>query len=127
MNRPMRFKAWCYAKQEWASFLKIDQSGNYKLCLLKHDNAGKLIDEEWRIAGEEDTLVQWTGIYDSLGKEIWEGDILDSIVNEGYFKVVWRADLAKFVARMDGIYDAVLNEFNWKVKGNIFEHPELLE
>lgn len=125
MNRPIRFKAWCYAEQKWASNLTIYPGGSFQVAILKTIDSESILD--WRHYRKEDVLVQWTGFYDLLGVPIWESDIVYDIA-EGYFQVFWRSDLAQFVARMDGICDLSLglNQFKWKVVGNIFENPELL-
>lgn len=72
-------------------------------------------------------LMQFTGLYDRAGKEIYEGDILEHSKEENY-KVVWN----------DGGYWWVENkdfgsDFLWrwakvsKIIGNIYETPKLLK
>lgn len=83
-------------------------------------------DGEWY----ECIVMQWTGIYDKSGKQIFEGDILE-IWYPGSGRphakkieqVVYRNDSACFVT--PNVDD--FNRANIKVIGNIFETPELLE
>ena len=77
-------------------------------------------------------LMQFTGLYDKNGKEIWKGDIIDSSSSKEI--VVYNEERARF--EMQSINDVVpikvflkgQNEVdNIEVLGNIYENPELLE
>jgi len=70
--------------------------------------------------------MQFTGLKDKNGKEIYEGDIL-----AGGMIVCWRDDLASFALRKEGwAYDHYFGEAidagNTEIIGNIYENPELL-
>ena len=64
-------------------------------------------------------LMQYTGLTDKNGKEIYEGDI-----------VKWGKIIEK-VEMKDGCWSMVLGtiveEFNLEVIGNIYENPELIK
>lgn len=73
------------------------------------------------------TLMQYTGLKDKCGKEIYEGDICknpDGIVSvvfeEGCFFVVGDNDCPLFVYSSD-------REILIEIIGNIYKNPELLE
>ena len=96
-------------------------------------------------------LMQFTGLLDRNGKEIWEGDL---VVQDGYLwfdngkpnyrgTVEWIYSEWQVVAHCinsskagisdginEGLNDDGIDEgekSNWKVIGNVFENPDLLE
>ena len=75
-------------------------------------------------------LMQSTGLTDKNGKEIFEGDILDS--EDGFTTgvVEFRSDLGMFVSTWIKYnnFEQLCNAHGLvKVIGNIYENPELLE
>ena len=82
---------------------------------------------------ESDTVGQFTGLYDSEGKEIYEGDICEIIDDGAEFRVDWDKNNAKFVCCLANGKKSKFS-FNYKnarkhlkVIGNIFDNPELLK
>jgi uncharacterized phage protein (TIGR01671 family) len=86
-------------------------------------------------------LMQWTGLKDKNGKEIYEGDLLiDNDLEAVRYKIVWYDDQAGFeieaLIDKEGNWDIVepLDEFIsgelslpiFEIIGNIYENPELL-
>ena len=71
-------------------------------------------------------LMEYTGLKDMDGKEIYEGDILFESFREEYFKVVF--ENGSFRAEADG-YSLDLEDYDdiCEVVGNIYENPELIE
>lgn len=76
-----------------------------------------------------DTIGQYTGLTDKNGEQIFEGDILLLDGEDGYFKLEFDEDTARFVM----IRDCVLVDFDnfWsyevEVVGNIHDNQDLLE
>ena len=142
MNREIKFRAWD----------KIDKKIRKVTCLNFFDEMiymDETLDGNYRIRREEEVeLMQFTGLTDKNGKEIYEGDVLKvkderSSTNEKgelYYdyknaKVVWYFDGYKAELANGEIwdnkcsYEDFSNDVDWEkteVIGNQFESPELL-
>jgi uncharacterized phage protein (TIGR01671 family) len=79
-------------------------------------------------------LMQYTGLKDKNGKEIYEGDIIRSFFSDGQeciHKIGYESAEGRFTASWKliscGINQAWINEFEKEVIGNIYENPELVK
>ena len=73
-------------------------------------------------------LMQYTGLKDKNGIEIYEGDIIHYDTDNETYKVAF--DGGSYVWEGDGCYDNLIELYpslNTKVIGNIYENPELLK
>lgn len=73
-------------------------------------------------------LMQFIGLKDKNGKEIYEGDIFDSPAKIK-FKVVWYIDgwFYQNVKDEKPIGHLIEVAKDWKIIGNIYENPELIK
>lgn len=141
MNRENLFKAKRKDNGEWVEgYYVYCRKRHYILPVLNKAIGFDEREDKW-IEIDIDTLCQYTGLTDKNGKKIWENDIIKCLKRkEGYdiYKVVWRKWYADFgvepikpkyeaqypIGLSDG---ATLHGRDYKVIGNIFDNPDLLE
>ncbi len=118
--REIKFRAW--DKQNRRMFIPVE--------IIFDEETGKRLDvresgglsDNWRDA----YLMQFTGLKDKNGKEIYEGDIVLMGENGSTYKVEWFGEDARFVLMIDNKPN-LIPEAKWlKVIGNIYENLELL-
>lgn len=116
-NREIKFRAWDTQRGEWSRLTKAVSLEGYPVYIDADDRLHKA-------AGVE--LMQYTGLKDKHGVEIYEGDIL--AFDNGYCDVVrlersaWRWNRGHNVLGVSW-----KPEISLSVIGNIYENPELLE
>lgn len=127
MNREIKFRAkhvHAFSKNRkldgiWVYGYYCDE--NY----IRTDNAEKLIDKN--------TLGQYTGFKDINDKEIYEGDIVNIIVNnnvKNYGKIIFKDGcyvVSIEIPEITPSLDWIIGVANVEIIGNIYENPELLE
>jgi hypothetical protein len=75
---------------------------------------------------DEIVLMQFTGLHDRNGKEIYEGNIMQHANPFDIpFVVNWSNEDCAFVFN-DGSTGYLINDTSFEVIGNIYENPELL-
>lgn len=130
MNRPIKFRAWDkYNKSmikpcltEW-----IDFEGN---CYF--EPAKKYNTPNTEIYPTDDyILMQFTGLHDKNGKEIYEGDLIRVSADETfigqveYRQEVCAFEIKRFSKRNWNQYQLSSSQY-LEVIGNIYENPELI-
>ncbi len=123
MSRVFKFRAWDPAIQSMLDF-EADALREKIWMSIMLNNSEK----------DGEVLMQWTGFYDSDGKEIYEGDVLVN-AEEAYWRVFldsgsgqW-AKVNVFAHEDDEwmSWEPVADYPNlFKVVGNIYENPKLL-
>ncbi len=122
--REIKFRAWDKKYKAMASFELMQTNARFAIdaplpsgqfvVLPRHENI---------------VLMQFTGLKDKNGKEIYEGDILlDDTEGETYDCVEWNS----FNGGFDTKYwysprELVENAESHEIIGNIYENPELLD
>ena len=108
MAREIKFRAWHPALQKMFYNCRVSSKD--------------WLDDSTHFCGEHDTLMQYTGLHDKNGMEIYEGDIIQiSLPDLGIEKeqvVEWNDEKAS--------YGTMLEEWHREVIGNIWENPELV-
>ena len=84
--------------------------------------------------GDKCEIMQFTGLQDKNGKDIYEGDIIPSNNNKGNHPVIFENGTFMWFGEPLGYdmgadqEDAVYPQSNWAIIiGNIYENPELLK
>jgi len=113
----IKFRLWDYAYHQWdvPTVIEIDDSGQIDRVIGYGDTYN----------AERIEIMQFSGVKDSVGKEIYEGDIVtfDTTCGNAGNHVV-KLDKGTFWP-LDDITLSMSR--NLKVIGNLYENPELVE
>ncbi|MET4562211.1 putative phage protein (TIGR01671 family) [Lysinibacillus parviboronicapiens] len=128
MSREIKFRAW--VEHSLAKYMDYEPT-------LQGDGILTSIFVNEAMERSDSKFMQYTGLKDKNGKEIYEGDIVDylgdiDLANSNVLRVIeYKAEEACFVARLpigvEGEEAVYLNEYDFAIIGNIYENPELLE
>ena len=123
--REIKFRAWDKESKRFTNYALLDDKAIF---FEKHLGT-------WKPSTNRFVLMQYTGLKDKNGKDIYEGDIVKAVSFArwiGFIKylpekaafVLW--DYEKLPYRDDFVY---LSQFEdgFEILGNIFENPELME
>jgi len=122
----IKFRAWNGYRKIMADYVSAIQNGDTQ---GTPSSVNVIVDgknETWDIKNDDVELLQFTGLKDANGKEIYEGDILE---NRKYRSIVKFAN-GKFLADVVGTistFDLIGETHGSKVIGNVHENPELLK
>jgi len=111
--REIKFRAWDKENKE---MVEVELLGK-RVLLVK--------DGEWENI-ENFEVMQYTGLKDKNGKEIYEGDIVNCFRHEGFEFVTTRLGSNGIETQL-GFYPFIEVYGYAEVIGNIYENPELLE
>lgn len=123
--REIKFRAWDNVQEVMLSVENID----FRNDLITFNEDDNSLTDTFEMI----TLMQYTGMKDKNGKEIYEGDIVGSlhmraevIFEDGSFRFKW---LDKITKRVRKYNEPMFKNTNivFEVIGNIYENKELLE
>ena len=131
MNRKIKYRAWLKEEKKMVNVETIDFTDKSMQYLEKNE----IIDAYLlrRIIFDDVELMQYTGIKDKNGKEIYEGDIVlidkTNILHKTVVKFKHGAFIADIIGDNDYIYlfHFGFNKDDFEVVGNIYENHKLLE
>ena len=110
MERKIKFRAWRPNKLEMDYF-----------DFIKTEDVAKFGEGNWFLQH----LMQYTGLMDKNGKEIYEGDICSGH-SDGNGKIVWNDFEWVYQFEGEDIVGIWEVRSDLKIVGNIYENPELL-
>jgi hypothetical protein len=108
--REIKFRAWNNKNKKWLQEFAVDcRDGG----VMPHIASGTFDDND-----ENAILMQYSGLKDKNGKEIYEGDIVK--LDDGYvFEVA--------IPNIYGLEFEAVSTNEFEIIGNIYENPELLK
>lgn len=136
MNREIKFRAWHPDTKEMMPVETIDWDETQYLTEVSAGYTwGEKFDPD---KFQKLVLMQYTGMKDKEGKEIWEGDIIVEMVKleigslmEIFGEVFYNENVGAFDFRpfkkFAGLKASWTIGLNCKVLGNIYQNPELIK
>ena len=120
--REIKFRAWHKKRKRWYHVFHWHKGDTVDTITILPSFNG----DETLFVGEDVDLMQFTGLKDKNGMEIWERDIVKfpnpNPVNQYICEVEWRP-----LGGYDPFHSIGYHPTNWEVIGNIYENPELLQ
>jgi len=127
--RQFKFRVWHKPEKKMHYYLKAKFGQGTNITL-----EGKFKDVDQittkTVPNEDLEVMQFIGLLDKNGNEVFEGDLLKIGQLTGRYEVVWQEDGAYFRARRVGSdtgYSFTNISYPFEVIGNIYENSELLK
>ena len=123
--REIKFRAW--DKEKNLMVYDFDQESAEKWGLPLGRDIHKMV---FNVGLINDSLMQYTGLKDKSGKEIYEGDIVKTQWRNQTGLVKWAMGgfaLKNGIMVIETLFTLRYNKWEFEVMGNKFENPELLE
>lgn len=128
MQREIKFRAWHIKDKKMHDVSCVYFYDNKIVVSMPlHIHGFEMLCKECVVGDIE--LMQYTGLKDKNGKDIYEGDILEEETGY-YFEVVWDEKYSKFKLQWKTKayqYPEWNRGINMRIIGNIYGNPELLE
>ena len=129
----IKFRAWNGYRKIMANYVSAIQNGDTQGTPSSVNVIVNRKNETWDIKNDDVELLQFTGLTDVNGKDIYEGDIIKTkagliqIVEEGILAIDREDIISGFYA--NNLSDEKPHTFSYddEVIGNVHENPELSE
>jgi uncharacterized phage protein (TIGR01671 family) len=122
--REIKFRAWDLVNKKMF-FPREISFGDEGLALTVMAQRAPRLFDECLVHGENIVLMQYTGLKDNAGKDIYEGDILKP--KDYPINCVVRFEAAEFTCEGGQIFIDPKDWWKRIIIGNIFETPELVK
>lgn len=124
MSKEIKYRAWDKLNNRmvkvWGISFKAWKDDEINFVTVEYD------DGTYQLSGTDVELLQFTGLLDKNGKEIYESDILFYQYEDiPYEYVKWDVDSGGWTTSENGLMAQDLTD-NAEILGNIYENPELL-
>lgn len=126
--KEIKFRAWDKIALQW--FDPWESDGDFGIArdgtLLSRDARG-LWGYEKEYEPDDLIIMQFTGLHDKNGVEVYEGDIIEVESDIPTYIGVVGFDCASFMVKADHITGYCWMDYEITILGNIYENPELID
>lgn len=119
MKREIKFRAWDRVRKIIVNVVML----SFEQDVLGFDDSDAIEYGNTR----DFELMQYTGLKDVNGKDIYEGDVVEFEVSLTRTKAEVKYSRNQFIVSMNSVMPRSLDLYLVKIIGNRFENPELLE